>query len=67
MIGIESLNVNIFNRWGEIVFTSDTPRFSWDGIYNGQYVPDGTYTYSIQLVTNSGREKKIVGHVNVLK
>ena len=67
VIGIETLNVNIFNRWGEIVFTSDIPRFAWDGTYDGKLVSDGTYTYSIQLVTNSGREKKIVGHVNVLK
>lgn len=67
VIGIETLNVNIFNRWGEIVFTSDIPRFNWDGTYDGKLVPDGTYTYSIQLVTNSGREKKIIGHVNVIK
>ena len=56
VIGIETLNVNIFNRWGEIVFTSDIPRFAWDGTYDGKLVSDGTYTYSIQLVTNSGRE-----------
>jgi len=67
VIGISSLTINIFNRWGEIVFTSNEPRFKWDGTYKGEVVPDGTYTYAIDLVTNSKREKKIVGHVNVLK
>lgn len=66
-VGINTLEVNIYNRWGEIVFTSNDKLFSWDGTYKGFYVPDGTYTYSINFVTNSGRQKDIVGHVNVLK
>jgi len=67
VIGIRELTVNIFNRWGEVVFSSNEPRFAWDGTYKGKYVPDGTYTWSIDLLTNSGRQKKLVGHVNVLK
>lgn len=67
VIGIQHLNVFIYNRWGEVVFTSNEPRFIWDGTYDGVLVNDGTYTYSIMLITNSGREKQIVGHVNVLK
>ena len=67
VIGIQQLNVSIYNRWGEVVFSSNEPRFVWDGTYQGLLVNDGTYTYSINLITKSGREKQIVGHVNVLK
>lgn len=66
-IGINQLKISIFNRWGEEVFFEDNVDFIWDGTYNGLYVPDGTYTYKIEYVTNSGREMSIYGHVNVLK
>lgn len=65
--GISELNVKIFNRWGEIVFTSNEPRFAWDGTYQGEMSPDGTYTYKIVYVSNSGFENFLVGHVNLLK
>lgn len=41
--------VEIYNRWGEKVFGSvgyDTP---WDGTYNGNKLPVGTYYYVINL------------------
>ena len=66
-LGVRSLNIGIYNRWGELIFTSPELNFTWDGTYQGQYVPDGTYTYNIGFITNSGRDKKIRGHVNVLK
>ncbi len=66
-IGIQTMTVSIFNRWGEAVYTSNDLDFVWDGTYTGIYVPDGTYTYKIRFLTNSERQKIIVGHVNVIK
>jgi len=66
-VGIRELSIQIFNRWGELIFKGDDPRFNWDGTYNGAIVPDGTYTYKLDFTTNSGRIKQIVGHVNSLR
>lgn len=66
-IGIQTLGISIFNRWGETVFTSNDLDFIWDGTYGGRYVADGTYSYKIEFLTNSERRKTIVGHVNVLR
>jgi len=66
-IGIRELNVSIYNRWGEVVFVAHDPDFEWDATYDGVYVPDGTYVYKIDFITNSGRERKVNGHVNVLR
>lgn len=66
-IGIQTLDISIFNRWGEAIFTSSDLDFIWDGTFNGWYVQDGTYTYKIKFLTNSERQKTIVGHVNVLR
>lgn len=66
-VGVRALQINIFNRWGEIIFTSSELNFEWDGTYLGMYVPDGTYTYDVNFITNSGRDRNLRGHVNVLK
>lgn len=66
-VGVKTLEIDIYNRWGEKIFTANDLHFIWDGTYNGLYVPDGTYTYSVSFVTNSGRDRQIHGHVNVLK
>lgn len=66
-VGVKSLEISIYNRWGEVVFTSNDLNFEWDGTYLGLYVPDGTYTYDVNFITNSGRDRNLRGHVNVLK
>ncbi|MFN5984115.1 MAG: choice-of-anchor L domain-containing protein [Fluviicola sp.] len=66
-INIEELTVLIFNRWGEIVFSSDKPDFAWDGTYDGKPVQDGTYVYKIKYFNPLGEEFTILGHVNVIR
>lgn len=66
-IKIKELTIWIYNRWGENVFKSNEVNFVWDGTFKGFLVPDGTYTYKIRYVTNSGIEETIVGHINVLR
>jgi gliding motility-associated-like protein len=57
----------IFNRWGQLVFEFDQLDFEWDATFKGTMVQDGTYTWRIDYVSNSGREVRITGHVNVLR
>ncbi len=67
-VGVQEVLIQVFNRWGELVFTSDDQNFSWDGTTaNGELAPDGTYTYKLFFKTRSGVEKSIAGHVNLLK
>jgi gliding motility-associated-like protein len=40
---------NIYNRWGELVFTSSTPGKGWDGVYGGVPADMGVYYYSLNL------------------
>ncbi|MCT4583072.1 MAG: gliding motility-associated C-terminal domain-containing protein [Flavobacteriales bacterium] len=44
---IESIDLKIFNRWGQIVYTSTDPAINWNGIHkdSGEPVPSGVYYY----------------------
>jgi gliding motility-associated-like protein len=39
---------SVFDRWGNRVFHSDDYQNNWDGMYNGQPLPLGAYTYQIE-------------------
>ena len=43
------IEVIIFNRWGELLFSSNGYSEPWDGLYEGKEVPVGTFYYVIDL------------------
>jgi gliding motility-associated-like protein len=43
----------IFNRWGQIVFSQKGTYESWDGTWNGNPIPAETYYYFIKLTPAS--------------
>jgi gliding motility-associated-like protein len=56
--------VNIYNRWGQKLFSSVGYPIPWDGKYNGTYLPTGTYYYIIDTKTN---DKVIAGYVAIIR
>lgn len=44
--GFKSYKMNIFNKWGQLVFESEDFSEGWDGKYEGEDAPMGTYVYS---------------------
>jgi gliding motility-associated-like protein len=42
-------HIMIFNRWGQKLYDATCNDEPWDGSYNGQKVPTGSYTYIIDL------------------
>ncbi len=57
--------VSIFNRYGQMIFEAknyDNFRVFWDGTYQGNKVPDGTYYYVLKFKDNT----IFKGHINVL-
>ncbi len=62
--------LEIYNRWGEIVFTTNDINQAWDGRTNtGELAQDGQYIWKINMITCEPiqPEKEIVGTINVLK
>jgi gliding motility-associated-like protein len=44
----------VFNRWGQLVFQTNTMNKGWDGTLNGVQQPTETYTWILECTDNSG-------------
>lgn len=62
---IEEFNFKIFNRWGQIIFTSTLLSNGWNGKIKGQQAPPGLYSWMIQYKRN-GKVYQQKGNVLVL-
>ncbi len=52
---ITSFRIDIFNRWGTVVFGSDDMNVSWDGtLKGGKKAPKNPYTWVIKAEDESG-------------
>jgi len=49
-----TLEMEVFNRWGERVFIARTPDDCWDGNFRGTPQPPGPYIYQIKATTPCG-------------
>jgi gliding motility-associated-like protein len=45
--GIEAYQLIVYNRWGQVIFSSKNVDHKWDGLHNGRQVPQGEYSYEL--------------------
>lgn len=58
---IKTVNLRIFNRWGEKVFDSNNQWLGWDGTYKGQPQNPGVFTYTADIIYLNEKQKQRVG------
>ena len=46
---VSDFQIFIYSRWGELIYQSNVVEFQWNGTFNGQLVPIGTYPYVIKF------------------
>lgn len=54
--GVTESRIEIYNRWGEIVFESEDPYRKWNGrMHNeGPMLPPGVYSYVMNVIVEKG-------------
>lgn len=61
------LEFKIFNRWGNMVFSSTDISKGWDGTFQGKAQPVDSYVYTIKVETFDGRIETKTGTVLLLR
>ncbi len=59
--------LQIYNRWGQLVFDSKDINVGWDGTVNGNLAPQDVYAYKYHVKFRSGKIKDGAGSVTLLR
>jgi len=63
---IKYYEFDIFNRWGELIFSTNNQYDAWDGKYKGIPCQTGAYSWKIKYTDYQNTTKDAHGHVVLL-
>ena len=64
----EFVSMTIFDRWGNLLFSSEDISKGWDGRKNGHAVTMGVYVYKLELICPFTNENYVIlGDVTVIR
>lgn len=64
---LKQAKVDVFNRYGAIVYHSDDYKNNWNGSYQGKPLPDGTYYYIVTGTLINNKAYYLRGNVTILR
>lgn len=64
---VKEFKIQIFDRWGEKLFTSDDLYKGWDGTYRGSEAKEDTYIYKAWAKDYFGKAYDYTGHINLIR
>jgi gliding motility-associated-like protein len=64
---IQSVNLKIYNRWGQLIFVTNQFDIGWDGLLGGVQAPTGCYIYTIEYLTIKGTWGQKVGNLTLYR
>ena len=69
--GIETVELMVFNRWGELIWTGKSLGDSWDGKHKGNEVPIDVYVWKLSYSAFNHKgvieQKTKIGHVALVR
>ncbi|MCX6218980.1 gliding motility-associated C-terminal domain-containing protein [Spirosoma sp.] len=66
-IYVDRFLMTIYNRWGEVVYSTTSKSEGWDGNSNGQQAPAGQYMYRIEVIDLTGLKTVRTGAVLLIR
>jgi len=65
--GLQTYELDIFDRWGELIFVSKDIRVGWDGYYKGKLCEQSVYVWKIIGTTIDGKNINKAGDLTLLR
>uniref|UniRef100_UPI0025BC888B PKD domain-containing protein n=1 Tax=Marinilabilia sp. TaxID=2021252 RepID=UPI0025BC888B len=65
--GIVEYKLQIFSRWGELLFETTDINQGWDGYYREKLAPQGVYIWRVTATFSDGRRIEKAGDVTLLR
>lgn len=64
---IDEMQMIVYNRWGEEVFSTTDPDGGWDGTFEGEELEPDTYGYHLSVLCINGETFVMQGNVTIIK
>ncbi|MEZ4880608.1 MAG: PKD domain-containing protein [Chitinophagales bacterium] len=64
---VETFKLQVFNRWGELLFETDSYNKPWDGTYKNQDVPVDSYVYIVKGIKKDTKNFFLKGIFNLFR
>lgn len=64
---ISSIRLEVYNRWGEIIYTGDGYNTGWDGTLNGRKAQNDVYVWKAYVVFTSKQTNSLTGMVQLVE
>ncbi|MGM0581411.1 MAG: gliding motility-associated C-terminal domain-containing protein [Bacteroidota bacterium] len=64
---IEEVEFSVYNRWGTLIFRSNSLEVGWDGFLPNRPAPEGTYSYIVRVKDKYGEEYFKSGVFNLIR
>lgn len=66
--GLTEFHMQVFDRWGTLVFESNDTGIGWDGYdRNDKLMPAGVYVYKVMVRTSNGEQVTRAGDVTLIR
>ena len=64
---IATVSLDIYDRWGELVFSTKTQDKGWDGNFNGKKAASGVYVYKLRATFTDGDSFSKSGDITLVR
>ena len=63
----DGYQMQVFNRWGQLVFETGDTESGWNGKFKGEPAPAGVYVYHIKVIGANGKIIEKRGTISLLR
>ena len=65
---VQSMQMQIFDRWGELIIEMNDINESWDGMYKGEPLNSASFAYVLRIkLSNNPEEQLFKGNITLIK
>lgn len=65
---LKKFKLQVYNRWGELIFETDNPKIGWDGVYKTHEQGLGVYVWTAEYQTQNMKKTKYAnGNVTLVR
>ena len=64
---VREFHLEVYDRWGELLFDTTNPELAWDGSHEGKMMNSQVLTYYLYILFIDGKSVTTKGNVSLVR